>query len=126
METEINIEKVLKNWYRILEKDNTKTIEQKKLNNYVSRAYFDGKLNCCITYKGYDLLIDFSNKTCINEGDKFPFDYLIIYENIMDYDLVFATKKQVEQFCQLFDISTDDLEDIINANCSDIIRLYKQ
>ena len=120
----VDTNKVLRNWFNILYKENTKTIEQRKLISKVKNSYYNAETHCCIKHKGCDLYIYFINKISRYVGNKFVFDYLIIYENIMGgYDLVFATDKQVEQFCSLLNISNDELVDYINYISSDIIQL---
>ena len=123
-EITLNTNEVLRKWFSMLDTENTKTIEQRKLISKVETSYNDAETHCCIKHKGCDLYIDFINKVCKTVGNKFVFDYLIIYENIMGgYNLVFATEKQVKNFCSLLNITNDDLVDCINYMSSDIIQL---
>ena len=123
-EITLNTDVVLRMWFSMLNNENTKTIEQRKLITKVETSYNDAETHCCIKHKGCDLYIDFINKISRFEGNKFVFDYLIIYENIMGgYNLVFATENQVKYFCSILNIPIDDLVDYINYMSSDIIQL---
>jgi hypothetical protein len=122
--TEFSIEKVIKNWFKVMDKTNSKNWYYKQQINYISDSYNFAKHYHTIKYKHKEVTINFVDKCAFGDSEfKYPYQYLIIYSNIMDYDLLLVTEQQVKDICTLLDIDFTTFETIINDLYSDIISL---
>lgn len=121
--TEISIEKVIKNWFKVMDNTNNKNWYYKQQINYISDSYNFGKHYHTIKYKHTELTINFVDKCAFGDCNNYPYQYLIIYQNVMDYNLLLVTEQQVKDICTLLDIDFTTFETIINDLYSDIISL---
>lgn len=121
--TEIALENVVKNWFNVMDKTNSKNWYYKQQRDYITESYNFGKHYHTIKYKHKELTINFVEKTCIGDCDLYPYQFLIIYSNVMDYELLLVTEQQINDICTLLDIDFTKLESIINDLYCDIISL---